>query len=467
MSIVPGLLLPVAPWPRSRRWRLALALLPAAALASHLSVEGWRVQLAPVYLLAALLPAGPLRALRRRGSERPVARPGRRAALGSAAAAVGLALGALLAGWALPVPTLPVPTGPYWVGVVDRELVDTARGRRLMATVWYPAAHRQPGGRAPGGSPAPLTRHPDAIAAGLARLTGLPALAFQHLRYVTVAARDGVPVLAGGARLPVLVFSHGMVGLRLQNAPTCQELASWGYVVVALDHTDAAAVTVFPDGVTRFHDLIRFGVPVGVAADDAQVSARVFPAWVADQRAAYGALAAWDARDPVLAGRLDLTRLGSFGHSFGGATALEVCRVDARCRAAADLDGGVYGALRTEPAVRPLLLVTSEASGRLPYAVARWARLIGRARATAAWLELPHSGHLSFTLTPLLSPLLAPPGLDPAAGLRTTDAYLRAFFDAQLDVARPGSRPTWPPARALGTTRAPTGDGAEVRWRRE
>lgn len=464
LSFVPGLLLPFAPRPRTGRFRLGLTLLPAAALLPHLLVEGWRVQMVPVYLLAAVVPATRLPTMRRRTSGSSDGRPGRRAAFRGAAAVLGLALAlvlsGVLAGRALPVPTLPRPTGPYRVGVVDRELVDASRGRRLMATVWYPAASRASGGASSNAPLAPLTRHPGAIAAGLTRLTGVPALAFQHLRYVTTAAREGAPVLAGGPRLPVLVFSHGMVGLRLQNAPTCQELASWGYVVVALDHTDAAAVTVFPDGTARYYDLARLGVPAGVEPDEAVMTARVLPVWVADQRFAYGALGAWDARDPVLAGRLDLARVGSFGHSFGGATALEVCRVDARCRAAADLDGGLYGALLTEPAVRPLLLLTSEASGRLPSAVVRWARLVGRAGAPAAWLELPGSSHLSFTFTQLLSPLLAPRGFDPRAGLRTTGAYLRAFFDAQLR-----GRPTWPPARPLGPTRATIRDGADVRWR--
>ena len=38
----------------------------------------------------------------------------------------------------------------------------------------------------------------------------------------------------------------------------------------------------------------------------------------------------------LLGGRLDLSRLGSFGHSFGGNAALQWCRNDRRCRAAAN-----------------------------------------------------------------------------------------------------------------------------------
>lgn len=306
-----------------------------------------------------------------------------------------------------------------------------------MASVWYPAAQA--------GAPAPLTRHPDEVMTALGTLTGLPATAFQHLRYVTPAASEGVPALAEGRPFPVLVFSHGLVGMRMQNAPAFQDLASWGYVVVALDHTDAAAVTVFPDGEVRFYDPERFGIPAGDAPDAALVEARMFPVWVADQRFAYDTLAAWNENDLVLAGVLDRSRVGSFGHSVGGATALEQCRTDPRCGAAADLDGGLYGAAASEPAPRPLMLMTSATSGDDARATAEWRNLVANADGAAYWLELPNSSHLSFTFTELLSPILTPSGFDPRAGLRTVDDHLRAFFDTHLrgldaPLLQPGTR---------------------------
>ncbi|HEU4327792.1 MAG TPA: hypothetical protein VFS21_31940 [Roseiflexaceae bacterium] len=435
VSFAPALLLPLVPQRWRGRWLLVAAPLPALAAVAHLALEGWRTQMLPLYLLAALVLAGGL--LGRSGAAR-------RGALVCAALACALVPAAALPGWLLPVVRLPEPTGPYAVGIVDRELVDGARERRLMASVWYPAASSGP--------PAPLTSSPDAVMEALANLTGLPAPVFQHLRYVTLAASEGVPVQTGDARFPVLVFSHGMVGLRFQSSSTFQELASWGYVVVAIDHTDAAGVTVFPDGETRFFDLERFGVRAGAEADAALVEARVFPVWVADQRFVYDTLEQWEARDPLFAGRLDLGQLGSFGHSFGGATALEVCRVDSRCRAAVNMDGGLYGGIVDSAAVRPLLLMSSADSGNYPDAVADWSRLVGNATAAAYWLELPNSGHLSFTFSQLLSPLLAPQGYEPRAGLRVVDRYLRAFFDAQLRGL---------PAPPLG----PGSADPEVRWR--
>jgi len=188
-----------------------------------------------------------------------------------------------------------------------------------------------------------------------------------------------VPLAADETLLPVLVFSHGLVGLRMQNSSALQELASWGYVVVALDHTDASAVTVFPDGEARSFDMGRFDITY---IDDAQyareINDKLFPVWVDDQRFVYDTLEIWMTDDPLLRGRLDLTQIGSLGHSFGGATALEVCRIDMRCRAAVNLDGGLYGDIVTLPAVRPLMLMTSAESYENQEAVSAWRRRLVR-----------------------------------------------------------------------------------------
>lgn len=421
LSFIPILLIPFIPQRWRRRWLLVLAPLPALVGGIHFLVEGWRIQMIPLYILAALVLVSRFPAIL--GHEGTVRRGW--GVLVNGLSALALILCIVLAGWLLPVVELPTPTGPYAVGIVDRELVDEARGRRLMVSIWYPATE--------GGTPAPLTRHPDEVTTALGNLSSLPGVLFQHLRYFTLAASERVPLLTDGVPFPVLVFSHGMVGLRLQSSPMLQELASWGYVVVALDHTDAAAVTVFPSGEARFYNLESFGITAADGEPDKPLmDERVFPVWVADQRFVYDALETWALNDPLLAGKLDLTRIGSFGHSFGGATALEVCRVDTRCRAAVNLDGGLYGGIVTEAAASPLLLMSSASSSQLPSAMAEWTHMIANADADAYWLELPGSTHLSFTITPLLSPLLAPEDFDPRAGMRVVDKYLRAFFDTHL-----------------------------------
>ena len=420
VPLVPLLLVPFLPYSWQRLLAVVSALGTILATGIHLLIEGWRIQMVPVYVLALLMLVYRWPALI--GRTYMVLR--RREIIVSSLMALCLILGGALAGWLLPVVKLPEPTGPYLVGLVDRELIDEARGRRLMVSVWYPTDRY--------GQVAPLTHHPDEVAAGLGKLAGLPGLPFQHLRYFKLAASENIPVLTEGSPFPVLVFSHGLVGLRLQNSSTLQDLASWGYVVVAIDHTDAAAVTVFPDGETRFYDLEAFGIPSSIEPDKAIVDERMFPVWVADQRFVYDTLEMWAVYDPMFADRLDMTHIGSFGHSFGGATALEVCRVDARCRAAVNLDGGLYGAIVSQPAVRPLLLMSSAESSQYAEPVEEWTRMIENASAEAYWLELPGSTHFSFTITQLLSPILAPKDFDPRAGLGIVDRYLRAFFDVYL-----------------------------------
>ncbi|MEO5859057.1 MAG: hypothetical protein ABIR33_08930, partial [Pyrinomonadaceae bacterium] len=87
---------------------------------------------------------------------------------------------------------------------------------------------------------------------------------------------------------------------------------------------------------------------------------------------------------------------------------------------------------RAEPAVRPLLLMTSADSSRNAEAVEKWTKMIANADAPAYWFELPNSTHFSFTITQLLSPLLVPKNFNPRAGLHTIDTYLLTFFDRHV-----------------------------------
>jgi predicted dienelactone hydrolase len=48
-----------------------------------------------------------------------------------------------------------------------------------------------------------------------------------------------------------------------------------------------------------------------------------------------------DTSDPLLAGRLDLGRIGMIGFSYGGGTAAETCRRDSRVKCVALLDAAI------------------------------------------------------------------------------------------------------------------------------
>ena len=66
-----------------------------------------------------------------------------------------------------------------------------------------------------------------------------------------------------------------------------------------------------------------------------------------------------------LMARLDMERIGVFGHSMGGVTAGQFCLEERRCAAALNLDGiPQYGSMIDRSLGRPFLMVYSARAGR-------------------------------------------------------------------------------------------------------
>jgi pimeloyl-ACP methyl ester carboxylesterase len=62
-------------------------------------------------------------------------------------------------------------------------------------------------------------------------------------------------------------------------------------------------------------------------------------------------------------GRLDIQRVGAFGHSLGGAEALQFCHDDSRCKASLDLDGAPWGSVVREGLAQPVMFLMSDHRG--------------------------------------------------------------------------------------------------------
>jgi dienelactone hydrolase len=166
----------------------------------------------------------------------------------------------------------------------------------------------------------------------------------------------------------------------------------------------------------------------------------------------------------LLAGRLDLGRLGALGHSFGGNAALQWCRNDRRCRAAANLDGALWTEVGRVGLDRPVLQVLAEhpelapsgaeavAAGMATDAAAYdaekaitfggWRTVQQRAR-PGYTVQVKGAGHLSFLDAGLLpvqgegpvKAMLAATSIEPRRMWRITCDLLLAFFATHLDQA--------------------------------
>ncbi len=74
---------------------------------------------------------------------------------------------------------------------------------------------------------------------------------------------------------------------------------------------------------------------------------RLLTAWTSDIAFVLDRLERLNTSDPSrkFRGRLDMTRVGVFGHSFGGAQAAQFCSQDSRCKAGIDVDGSLHGSV--------------------------------------------------------------------------------------------------------------------------
>lgn len=88
---------------------------------------------------------------------------------------------------------------------------------------------------------------------------------------------------------------------------------------------------------------------------------RLLAAWTGDMAFVVDRLEQLNARDPSgrFTGRLDMTRVGVFGHSFDGAQAAQFCSQDSRCKAGIDVDGSLHGSVIQAGIHKPFMFLLS------------------------------------------------------------------------------------------------------------
>ncbi|QFZ18134.1 alpha/beta hydrolase family protein [Saccharothrix syringae] len=348
---------------------------------------------------------------------------------------------------ATPDPVLPAPTGPHRVGSVDLHLVDETRPdpwvpgttRELVVTLRYPAPrtdHPRTAFLPPGA--AAVVAEVDA-----ARLGVDPA----SLDYgFPTHARANAPVLGG--RHPVVLYSPGAGESRAFGTALTEQLASEGYVVVAIDHTHEAPAVEFPDGRVARRAVPRQTAEVLRAMIDTRVRDAQFVLDRLEVLTRGGNPDAAGRELPHLLGRsLDLSRVGAFGHSGGGFTAAELMRSDRRVDAGADLDGSMtysrsaldFGRVAHEGLDRPFLLMS--AGDHSAATDPSWRLFLGNHRSWVRQLHLPAGEHFSYTDHQVLLHRAGVPAQARAGAVGTVDplrstasqrAYLGAHFDLHL-----------------------------------
>jgi predicted dienelactone hydrolase len=302
-----------------------------------------------------------------------------------------------------------------------------------MVSVWYPAR------RTHGQSVYPWL--PPGAWERFGQDNGVPP---GTVRVPLTHGRVDAPVDRSRRGRPLILYSPGLGGNRDSSTVLVEELVSRGYVVATIDHTHDASQVEFPDG--------RVEVSA-VPPITPEVAAKVVAVRVADTRFVLDSLVALNAggnpdaeQRPLpagLRGALDLSRVGMFGHSLGGATAAQAMYEDRRIKAGVNLDGTMVGAVVDAGLDRPFMLVAAQNHGR--DTDPSWARFWVNLRGWRLNLRLTGAGHNSFTDVQVLIPQLAgvlqlPPEVvqqligtvDPHRSVLIQRAYLTAFFNLHL-----------------------------------
>jgi predicted dienelactone hydrolase len=419
------------------RWRLpawAYRVLPLAAIGAaivHALVEQTRWQMVPTYVLATAL-ALYLFYRRDRALSTPRAVSILLVPLGLVAAALPMIF---------PVARLPGTTGPYAVGTTAYQWDDASRPeiytarpddvRQIMVQFWYPAQ------ASPDASTAPFFERIETAGPILSRRFGLPGFTFDHTVLIRTASMPDAPLLADPPKFPVLVFSPGYNSMRTQSTTLMEEMASHGYVVVALDHTYSGVLTNFPAGRVELLDpnILPDRELIGEERYR-EKSLAVGDMWEKDVSFVLTRLTSGEV-DSRFAGRLDLDRIGLFGHSTGGGTISRLCTRDTRCKAGVGMDawlGVAHDEMIDAGSDQPMLFLMSE-RWPTPENNARMQRYrAGSAQVT--WLTIARTDHYDFTDLPFLTPLATAIGLaGETNSYRVQEivrAYTRAFFDLHL-----------------------------------
>lgn len=268
-----------------------------------------------------------------------------------------LSLSSLSASQAARPVTLPAPTGINGVGTIEIELTDTSRTdslapnpsvpRSFMVQILYPTKK----------SENPSTRAPYMRAAAAAfheNYYGFPNGSISSIR---TNSYRGASISLPDNTANVILFSPGFQYSRIFYTSLAEELASHGYIVVAIDHTYDATAVEFPDGRLVTSAFLNITDAPKQVSEEQLVT--ILDARINDVNFTMNTLLGtrFLRQIPGIGRRVRLGGIGMYGHSLGGATAAEVALFDKRILGGLNMDGTFYGNVVTTGLNKPFFVM--------------------------------------------------------------------------------------------------------------
>ncbi|MCR6098808.1 hypothetical protein HXA31_15700 [Salipaludibacillus agaradhaerens] len=343
-------------WMQTKK-RVVVGILGLALLLSHAVLEGFRFQLIPLYLVLALFGVEIAIRLMKKNPDLPV-KPSfwKRVVAGSISTFL-LAATLMVSFYFYSVVKIPEPTGPYAVGVTNYHWIDNSREemyadppvdhRELMIRVWYPAELTDGAKKAPYA----LDSETTSIVANKLSLDNRwllkSFLQAEHHTYTDVPLADNLD------QYPVLILSPGFGFSPYMYTSQIEALVSHGYIVFGIDHPYHAEIpTVFPERRMAEGEMV-------LSEENEEIDEQIM-VWVEDILFSIDKINELNGHDPqgLMTGRLDISRMGMFGHSFGGAVTAQVMDLEPQIIAGVNMDGFFYGPVIEEGLAHPFMLLT-------------------------------------------------------------------------------------------------------------
>ena len=238
---------------------------------------------------------------------------------------------------------------------------------------------------------------------------------------------------------PLLLFSTGSGASRFIYSALAQAVASSGYTVITVDHTYDAPLVQFTNGSIAYRNRPGEDNPNGT--DTTPLYEQDLEVRTADLEFVLNSIEAGNLTE---LGYIDTKRVGSYGHSLGGATAVSALINDTRLVGGIDWDGAIEGPLLSEGTDKPFLIIASQFNNQS--SVSGWSEVWSHLRGWRLQLQITDFTHYHFTDAPLLTKvynvevpaLLGPNAPDGGKAFKTVWAYTTAFFDFILKDASEG-----------------------------
>ena len=241
--------------------------------------------------------------------------------------------------------------GYDWVDTSRIETLSKVAGvhREIMVFVWYPTD------RAPIIKPAEYLPSAKLIAKSIGN-EGMKdfwddASALVVSGKVESDTSEASPIATGKVRFPLIVFMPGLGVPSTAYTTLIEEVVSRGYIVASIEPTYESPAVAFPDGRVIPFSQAATGRNQPAPPDETRekflARMHAFDAphldrWAQDMRFTVDQvtmLSHAGEKAAPFSGRVDLSNIAAWGHSFGGRAAPRACQIDRRIKACLNADG--------------------------------------------------------------------------------------------------------------------------------